>query len=202
MNPCFQKLFSDRVACAKLAHKLPEAFEIAEIDHPRAMEVGIARQRILLAFMMWYFGSDEIETTVATDLYDVMVCGSPLSIKTVTRNGGVKAKWTSDNVQAAEFIAAYYPEADMLFVHVWWDRARDSLFYVPVEVLQEVFKDVGRDQYLVSRTGTNNRGVEYRSSVLRKVESHKNTTRLSIRWRRVGVDYDPYQRWFDFWSSS
>lgn len=88
---------------------------------------------------------------------DVKVFGEPLSIKTVTGSGGVKAIWTVNAQKAREFLESYEPKCDMLIAQVNWNSF-GGLYYIPLSVQQEVFKSMGKEKYLrLPKPGTNPR---------------------------------------------
>ena len=100
-------LFTDQEIVTRIQAKLPELFYLAEIESSRAgkvgMEVGSARERILIALLLYKFGQENVETNIAITEpeVDVRVFGNPISIKTKTgkRLGSVKLIWTVDAEQ-------------------------------------------------------------------------------------------------------
>jgi len=75
----------------KIQAKLPELFYLAELESSRAgkvgMEVGSARERILIAPLIYKFGQENVETNlpITEPEEDVKVFGNPISIKTISR---------------------------------------------------------------------------------------------------------------------
>jgi len=82
------------------------------------MEVGSARERILIALLIYKFGETNVETQIpiTEPEVDVKVLGNPISIKTVTGSklNGVKLIWTVDAEQAFKFSQSYQPRCDIL----------------------------------------------------------------------------------------
>jgi hypothetical protein len=80
-------LFTDPEIVTRIQAKLPELFYLAEIESSRAgkvgMEVGSARERILIALLIYKFGQENVETNIAITEpeVDVRVFGNPISIK-------------------------------------------------------------------------------------------------------------------------
>lgn len=123
------ELFTDGSIVSKIQKRLPELFYLAELESSRAgkvgMEVGSAREKILVALLLYRFGEQNIETDlpIHEPEADVIVFGRPLSIKTMTGATfkSVKLIWTVDAEQAIEFSHRYIPSCDMLLVQVNWD---------------------------------------------------------------------------------
>lgn len=123
------ELFTDKMLVAKIQRRLPELFYLAELESSRAgkvgMEVGSARERILIALLLYKFGEQNVETDlpIHESEMDAKVFGVPLSIKTMTgeKFNSVKLIWTVDAEQAIEFSRHYVPSCDMLFTQINWD---------------------------------------------------------------------------------
>ncbi len=140
------ELFVDVHLQEKIRHKLPMLFALAEREASRAgrvgMEIGTIREQILVALLVYKFGSESVDLNVPINEpeVDVILCGRPLSIKTVTTRGstvpGVKVVWTVDRQRVSEFVSAYRPNADMLLVIIRWD-GEGRLYAIPKEVQEE-----------------------------------------------------------------
>lgn len=119
-------LFTDQKTIAKIQVRLPELFHIAEVESSRAgkigMEVGSARERILIALLIYKFGEANVETEIpiTEPEVDVKVFGLPISIKTITgrKLNGVKLIWTVDAEQALKFSQEYNPRCDILLAQM------------------------------------------------------------------------------------
>jgi hypothetical protein len=115
-------LFTDQEIITRIQAKLPELFYLAEIESSRAgkvgMEVGSARERILIALLIYKFGKENVETNIAITEpeVDVRVFGNPISIKTMTGKSlrSVKLIWTVDAEQALRFSQEYVPSCDTI----------------------------------------------------------------------------------------
>ena len=207
MNSKLQDLLANNEFIRLVREGLPYAFEIANSEHRRKQggvgpEVGITRERILLGLLTTQLGKENVVLPSSNNaMQEIVVAGIPLDIKTATKNGSVKAKWTVDDKSAQEVIDNFEFESDLLLVRIWWCEERDSVFYIPREVLVNVAE--GWDgEYLNIHTGTNNRGIEIVRAFMRAVEHHDHTLRLSIQWHRSNDPLpDPINRWIDFWSS-
>ena len=203
MNNTIIDLLRDLDALHDLRAGLPYAFELAETEaqginldrQGRAQfrtgqEVGIHRERVILGYLLSKLGEIAVRLPSPGDpRSDVLVSGIPLQIKTVTGNGEVTAKWTADTASAQEVIENFRFEADLWLVRIWWDRNKESVFYVPREVLQETAVDC--TEILRSATGTNNRGVKLRRDFMSMVESDERTTSVTICWQRSGRSIEP-----------
>ena len=209
LNSRLVELFEDIVVVARVKDRLPRLFHLAELECSRGgkvgMEVGNLRERILVALLIWRFGEDNVDTSIAATKreIDARVFGTPLSIKTVTVRGktfrGVKLTWTVDATSARRYYDQYYPVCDIIFAQISWGQT-GGLYYLPFEAQEEVFGSVGREGYLVlPKPETNPRGVEVSAEALRAVCSHNRSRLIEIRWERSAEDRSPYKRWVEYW---
>ena len=203
MNETIVSLLQDIDALRDLRAGLPYAFELAEAEaqginldrqgiaqYKTGQEVGIHRERVILGYLLSKLGEIAVRLPSPGDpRSDVLVSGIPLQIKTVTGNGEVTAKWTADTASAQEVIDNFSFESDLWLVRIWWEQNKDSVFYVPREVLQETAES--SIEFLSSATGTNNRGVKLKRSFMSNVESDERTTSVTIHWQRSGRSIEP-----------
>jgi len=130
-------LFEDQRLVEKVQRKLPNLFQMAEIESSRAgkvgMEVGSLRERILVALLIYKFGSNAVETKIpiTKSQVDVRLFGEAISIKTITGLSGVKAVWTVDAESARLFSKKYKPECEILLAQVKWDCKDPRLDTIP-----------------------------------------------------------------------
>ena len=216
MIPELVNLFGDETYVELLRQKLPRAFEVADAESRRiqqrkggntyesvGQEVGVLRERILVAFLRRALGDIHIELPTAnTSMRDVLVFGKPLEIKTVTGTGKVKVKWTADTLSAQKDIESFEFTSDILLVRIWWGYERESLFHIPVEALADVADGLEPGSYITGAAGTNNRGIEFANSFLSRAEKHPYTTRVRIDWKRSDIRLDPMERWLGYWSNT
>ena len=214
MNQQLITLLRDEYAVELLRHNLPRAFEVADAESRRiqkrrggktyeavGQEVGVVREKILTAYLRHTLGDFNIDLpTTNSAMQDVMVFGNPLEIKTVTGGGSVKAKWTADTESAQRDISQFHFSADLLLVRIWWETEKDSLFYIPHEVLNGVAGDRPPATYLSVSSGTNNRGINIAAEFMQAVENHQDTVRIAINWQRLGMKIDPMARWLAYWT--
>ena len=200
-------LFTDQSVIQKIQSRLPELFYIAELESSRAgkigMEVGSVRERILIALLIYKFGKDNVETEIPIiePEIDVKVFSQPISIKTITgkRIGGVKLVWTVDAEKARRFSQEYHPRCDILLVQINWGGA-GGFFFIPQSTQLQILDELGRSNYFtLPKPGTNPRGVEISKQALARLTKHPKTISIPILWRRTRVDYNPYERWLEFW---
>ena len=216
MIPELVNLFGDEHYVDLLRQKLPRAFEVADAESRRiqqrkggmtyesvGQEVGVLRERILVAFLRRALGDMHIELPRAnSSMRDVMVFGKPLEIKTATKSGRVKVKWTADTLSAQRDIESFEFTSDMLLVRIWWGEEKDSLFHIPVEALADIADGLQPGSYITGAAGTNNRGIEFSAPFLDRAEQHPYTTRVSINWQKRDIELDPMERWLSFWSNT
>jgi hypothetical protein len=200
-----EEIFKDEKLILKIRKRLPHLFQLAELESSRAgkigMEVGSVREKILIAFLIYVFGRENVETQIpiTEPEVDVRLFKHPLSIKTITGLGGVKIIWTVDAMKAREFLATYSPKCDTLLALILWGKI-GGLYYIPREVQQRVLEMLGRERYIkLPKEGTNPRGVEYSQEALSRLLNERNTRSIEIEWQRSKIEYDPYRRWIDYW---
>jgi hypothetical protein len=200
-------LFTDEKIVTRIQDRLPSLFYLAELESSRAgrvgMEVGSARERIIIALLIYKFGKDNIKTDIpiTEPEVDVIVLGKPISIKTITAKtlGGVKLIWTVDAEQAFNFSQSYSPRCDILLAQVNWGNW-GWFYFFPTSAQMEIFAQIGREAYIkLPKAGTNPRGVEISSKALNLLARHPNCLKIAIHWQRKKIDYDPYERWIELW---
>jgi hypothetical protein len=202
------KIFIDLKSIEKIQEKLPALFQLAELDNSRdgklGMEIGSARERIIIALLIYQFGEENVITNIpiTESETDVIVFKESISIKTVTNKKivGVKLIWTVDAQKALEFMNTYKSECDMLFVHINWN-GYGGMYLIPKEVQIEILNQYGKEFYFkLPKQGTNPRGVEITNEAINKLIEHHNTKMIKIYWfRNNNEKYTPYDRWVDLW---
>ncbi len=161
------------------------------------MEIGSARERIVIALLIYKFGEKHIKTNIpiTEKETDVIVFDEPISIKTVTNKKvvGVKLIWTVDAQKALEFINNYSPECDVLLVHINWD-ARGGIYLLSKETQKEVLEEYGKEFYFkLPKKGTNPRGIEITNQAINKLVEHPSTKKIGIDWNRNNsIKYNSY----------
>ena len=215
VNEALISLFKNHRLVDSIREGLPRAFEVADAESRRVQqkqggktyeavgqEVGVVRERILVAFLRHALGDISIELPSANlSMRDVLVSGKPLEIKTVTANGELTAKWTADTQSVNRDISAFQFTADLLLVRIWWGEERDSLFYIPLEVLQEIADGRKAAEYLSSAQGTNNRGIKIKNWFINQARDNCQTVRIPINWQRGNLTLDPMARWMAYWAN-
>lgn len=200
-------LFTDQKTITKIQTRLPELFQIAEFESSRAgkigMEVGSARERIIIALLIYKFGEANVETAIpiTEPEVDVTVFGHHISIKTITgrKLNGVKLIWTVDAEQAFRFSQEYHPRCDILLAQLNWNDWGRLLFF-PRSAQIETLQRIGRQSYIkLPKTGTNPRGVEVSARALDLLSHHPNSMTIPVMWFRKQIDYNPYERWLEHW---
>jgi len=199
------EIFEDEKLIDKIKKRLPYLFQLAELESSRAgkvgMEVGSVREKILIALLIYKFGERNVETKlpITEPEIDVKLYGYPISIKTITGMGGVKIIWTVDAQKSREFRETYTPKCDALLANIEWGGT-GNLFHIPLEVQQRIFRNLGRERYLkLPKAGTNPRGVEISKEALLQLVRDPETKSIAIEWHRSKIEFEPYQRWLDYW---
>lgn len=202
-----KELFTDKVLVTKIQKRLPELFQIAELESSRAgkigMEVGTIRERIITALLIHKFGEQNVsaDIPITETEVDVFLFSKPISIKTITGSNfaGIKLIWTVDAQKAITFSENYKPTCDLIVVQINW--ANDGgLFYIPLEVQLQTLKDVGKERYIkLPKVGTNPRGVEMRGEAMRLLISNSQTLKIPINWTKESSNFNTYKRWIELW---
>jgi hypothetical protein len=202
-----QDIFTDEVITSRIQKRLPEMFQIAELESSRdgkvGMEVGSVRERILIALLIHKFGKENVDTEIPITMpeVDVIVFKNPISIKTTSGSnlGSVKLIWTVDAEKAREFGKLYTPTCDMLLSQINWGNV-GYLFFFPKSIQIEVLERIGREIYIkLPKVGTNPRGVEISTDALRILANHPKSLKIAVEWKKKEIVYRPYERWLDLW---
>lgn len=206
-------VFEDAKLVKLIKHKLPNLFNIAELESSRAgkigMEVGSVREKILIALLIYKFGENNVKTDIpiTEPEIDVIVYDRPISIKTVTDNGRIKLSWTVDQAKSIEFKSNFKPSCDLLLAQIKWNLSGKNnpggLFFIPQETQMLVLQKLGKDDYIkLPPEGTNPRGVELTSLALSLLLEHEKTKKIEIVWNKLQTEYNPYKRWVDYWKEA
>ncbi len=204
------ELFEDEKVVWKIKERLPNLFQIAELESSRAgrmgMEVGSLRERVLVALLIYKFGRENMQTeipVIASEV-DVGLFGNPVSIKTISSKGfsGIKMVWTVDTQSANDFRENYYPGCDILFVQINWG-GQGGFYYIPLEAQRDLFDRIGKQGYIkLPKPGTNPRGVEFTKEAVSTLAGEDRSKRITINWQRTEVKVDPYKRWVGLWEEN
>lgn len=208
MNDHLLDLFNDPRTVTKVERRLPYLFQLAELESSRAgkigMEVGSVREKVITALLIYKFGRENVESDIpiTEPEVDVKLFDQPISIKTISGKEpiGVKLIWTVDAEKARYFLDTWHPRYDLIFIHVNWS-AIGGLYYIPYEVQNMVFNEIGKESYIkLPKAGTNPRGVEISNDALRALINSDVTKSIEVNWIKESINYDPYKRWVDLWS--
>lgn len=200
------QLFADEDIIKRVKNKMPSLFQFAELESSRAgklgMEIGSARERIIIALLMYKFGEENVNTLspITQPEIDVTLFETPISIKTVTGNlTGVKLIWTVDAQKALEFSKNYFPSVDLLLAQIKWGTT-GFFYYFPIEAQVNVFNKIGRERYIkLPKEGTNPRGVEITKEALDLIVKEKGVMKIELEWIRGEVTSGIYDRWVKLW---
>lgn len=212
VNDIIVNLLKDAESVYRLQAGLPYAFELAEAEARRihlrgnvahattGQEVGIVRERVILGFLRSRLGEMTVRLPQPGEsMVDARVGGTPLEIKTVSKDTEVTAKWTVDSASVARTMEEFDFTADMWLVRIWWMEERKSIFYIPREVLREKRSEF--PSFWRSSTGTNNRGIKLKREFMEAAESDSRTIPVDINWHRSGQRMpDPIARFVKYWT--
>lgn len=205
----FEEVFESRIA-DRIRQVLPSLFNMVELECRRGeklgMEVGTARERVLIALFMYVYGNDAVTFPPTTSSeVDVFVNKIPVSIKTkmnAKSGGGVKLVWTIDWAKVEQFISEYQPTSHILFVNITWD-GEGGFYLIDKKIQREIRKELGLDYFKVPPQGTNPRGVEMSKDAMIALQNHETTQSIMLNWKRnpnVLTERHLYGRWVDLWN--
>lgn len=183
-----------------IQQNLPSAFQTVEDELKGNPAVGLLREQVILGMLVAFLGEEKVELVpsgVNPDI-DCYVDSKPLSIKTVSSSSGIRLKWTSNAVKAKEFIDSYKPTSDLLVVRIIW-RELGGILFIPLDIQQHVFSQIGVTRYLDYRGTTNTRGVNLSPEAERAFYRHPRMVNLPILWKRTEETINPISKWIDYW---
>ncbi len=207
MSADLTTLFTDSKTIKKIQEKLPDLFQLAELDNSRdgklGMEIGSARERIIIALLIYKFGELNVKTNIAITFAetDAIVFEKPVSIKTITgkKINGVKLIWTVDAQKALSFSQNYIPSCDILLVQINWN-SKGFFYLFPKKAQEDVLTKISRSEYIkLPKAGTNPRGVELSGKAIEELSKHPQTMKIEIDWKRSDIKHNPYERWVEHW---
>lgn len=196
--------FENPIFRTMVTTNLPKLFKKAEIESMRGgkigMEVGVLRERILVALLLKSFGEKNVKFDFSStdNSKDTQVFGDILSIKTFMNNGygGIKVFWASDNQSVMNAINRYTPQNHLLISNINWGTQNGGLYLINLETQTEIFNTIGVEKYLKINNG-NNRGISIQTEVLKTLLSHKETKQIIVDWVDPKLEYNIYERWMN-----
>ena len=194
-----------------IQEKTPIVFEYATRIASRggkiSPEVGVHRERAVIALLKKYFGEENVDDDPGQKPeLDVRLFGLQISIKTITGDlGGIKASWSGDENTTDGFIETYAPSCDIILVQIPDFKAgrHDGFFFlIPLSVQEEILGVLGNNGYLKKlRAGTNNRGIEFDREAMQRMTKHAETRCIVIPWAEdIDLEFDPITEWIKRWS--
>ncbi len=197
----------------KIIKVLPTLFNMVELENMRGerlgMEVGTARERVIVALFMLAYSRDKVEFPPSTmHEIDVIVKGLPVSIKTKTNKkpsdyGGVKLVWTTDWDKVNEFVETFIPSAYMLFVNIVWG-GEGGFFLITPESQKNALKELGDGFFKLPSKGTNPRGISLSATAMKMMQDCNSTQSLTINWQKditLLKEEALYDRWINLWNA-
>lgn len=148
---------------------------------------GTIRKKYIIDFLKDSIGEDNVERITDNPAYDVKIKSVPVKIRTITGKAGIKIKWTTDRDKVVEFLGDYEPSHGMLLAR---KRKTDDnreypsgFFYIPVNVQQRVFNEIGIQNYLnAPRPDTNSRGIELKRNAIETLLADPETKHINVNW--------------------
>jgi hypothetical protein len=122
MSDLIKNLLTNQEYISVIRRKLPPAFQTVEDELKGNPAVGLLREQVIIGMLVAFLGENKVKLVgsgVNPDI-DCVVDSEPLSIKTVSLSGGIRLKWTSNEVKAKEFMENYKPRSNLLIVRIAW----------------------------------------------------------------------------------
>lgn len=214
MIPLMSKLLTDQHYAGVLSERLSSVFEIAEAECSRiqlresetaesaGQDVDFLWETILAAFLRFTLGTMNVSTPLCdTFVGRLLVSGHPLEVRAVSEDGPIKAKWMADDEFTQEGISNFRFSSDLFLARVWWGRKRDSLFYIPVEVLEASGEGLEAEEFLIVASDSCNQLTQFRKPFIEAAQNHEQTIRIPVSWHRSGAKIercDPVERWTSY----
>lgn len=203
MSDLIRQLLTDPRYGKIIQQKLPPAFQTVEDELKGNPAVGLLREQIILGMLIAFLGEASVKLAksgVNPDI-DCYVDSEPLSIKTVSSSGGIRLKWTSNAVKAKEFIDSYKPTSPLLVIRIAWEE-KGTIRFIPLDIQQRIFYQIGVVRYLDYRGTTNTRGVNLSPEAEQALNQHPLSVTLPILWERSKATINPIKKWTDYWLES
>lgn len=194
-----------------IQERLPVFFHKVEMENSRSgkvgMEVGTARENVLIALLTHVYGPNLVEIPESTrPEVDVLVDSNPISIKTKTGTGlsGIKLSWTVDSDSVEDFVLSYKPKCSLLYINIRWGE-QGGFYLIPTSVQQMAMDDITVEEYVkIPRKGTNPRGIEISKKAMKLLLEHEDTLSISIDWQEKEwsqlLEMEArYKRWLGLW---
>lgn len=201
MNKLLVGLLTIPERASLIQKKLPPAFQVVEDELKGNPAVGLLQEQVIFGMLITFLGESNVRlptSGVGADI-DCYVAQQPLSIKTVTLSGGLRLKWTPNEVKAREFMKTYAPLSDLLIVRIaWWSTG--SVRYIPLSSQRNIFQKLG-EQYLDYRAQTNTRGVNLSAQAEALLNADSDSIALPIQWQRSNEIINPIEKWVNYWKS-
>ncbi len=200
MSKLIRQLLTDLKYVEVIRQNLPPAFQTVEDELKGNPAVGLLREQVILGMLIAFLGNDKVavvQSGVNPDI-DCYIESEPLSIKTVSLAGGIRLKWTSNALKAEEFIDGFEPIGHLLVIRVTWGKT-GTIHFIPLDVQQSVFRQIGVAGYLDYRSSTNTRGVNLSKGAELALNQHPQSVRLPISWERSAAIINPIDKWVDYW---
>ncbi len=196
--------FNNETFTSIVKNNLPKLFKKAEIESMRGgkigMEVGVLRERVLIALLLKSFGENNVRFDFSStdNSKDTQVFDDVLSIKTFMNNGyaGIKVFWASDNNTVKNAVNNYIPQNHLLVSNINWGTQDGGLYLINLSTQLQIFNSIGVEKYLKINKG-NNRGISIQTEVLKTLMSHQETKRIIVDWGDPKLNYNIYERWMN-----
>jgi len=200
MNDLIKQLLTNPAYNKIIQEKLPPAFHTVEDELKGNPAVGLLREQVIIGMLIAFLGKDKVSiaTSGVNPDSDCSIEHEPLSIKTVSNNGGIRLSWTSNATKAEQFINYYKPTCNLLVIRVTWGE-RGSIRYIPLDAQKSIFQQMGVDRYLDYRGGTNTRGVNLSALAENRINFHPDSVSLHLFWSKSSEYINPVDKWVEYW---
>lgn len=202
MSEVIERLLSNAESIKIIQKKLPPAFQTVEDELKGNPAVGLLREQVILGMLIAFCKNEDIKLTesgVNPDA-DCYINSKPLSIKTVSYNGSIRLKWTSNAIKANQFINTYEPMCDLFVVRVAWGQYGEMRF-IPLSTQKSVFRKLGAGKYLDYSGSTNTRGVNLSAEAELMLNDKPESISVPIYWVKSNTFINPVDKWVKYWQA-
>lgn len=167
-------ILSSQVIQQELVSLYADSQQECKRNNKLGMEIGMSREKDLIAVMKEYLGDDVEYNIDNTCCEDVIVLKEKISIKHCSGKRGkcsIKVKWTSDNIQAKHYIDKVLTNIEEHCNHliiVFISPPIIEIIGISKTSIIRAIQELQEDAF-VAKIGINNRGIEYSKTFMNKI---------------------------------
>ena len=227
----FHDICNSKSMTKKIQKFLPSKLQIVETESTRGgivgTEVGISRERVLLAMFQVLLGEKRVVVDISSieREVDVIIDGLPISIKTAKSQATqafreIKLSWCGDVDLCIKTFEDFVPTIPIMFLCINWNenfrpkkgsayhskrwRNEGAIYFFPVNVQIDVLNQIGKENFLrIPTRGTYSKGVSIKRKATIQMIDHPDTLSISLPciWDD-NLELHSRDRWMKSWRDS